>query len=111
MKVKYKKDNTIITLNSKEERGAIFNALRFCEIEYDYKKKIKGSIVSRLLNEWMKEAEIMDKTNKKRAQGIIFDGLLYNVENQLDNIREQMDCLKQAVKYVRDEYLRRTNND
>ncbi len=59
MKVKYKNEKTMIVLDTKEERQKIFNALRFYEIRNDYKKEIKGSIVCRLLDEWMREARTL----------------------------------------------------
>jgi len=52
MKVKYKKQRTIITLDHKEERKAVFKALRFYEIKKDH----KDVIISILLNVWMREA-------------------------------------------------------
>ena len=54
MKVKYKKDKTIITLEKKEERKVIFEVLRSYEIKDNHKEKYK--IVGELLDEWMEAA-------------------------------------------------------
>lgn len=63
MKVKYKKERTIITLTTVEERHNIFKALRSYECQHNpgfiaAPKSLNYSwkIVSGLLDEWMKEA-------------------------------------------------------
>lgn len=105
MKVKYKKDKTIITLKDKEERGAVFNALRFCEIEYDYKKKIKGSIVSRLLNEWMKEARTKEKKMKSRKQ--MSDKQLQDILNELKTYKHQTEYMVELKQDILQEQNKR----
>lgn len=57
MKVKYRKDKTIITLNTEEERQEIFDALRFFEKNHEHPFLGTKDNVGKLLDRWMEEAE------------------------------------------------------
>jgi len=53
VKVKYEKDKTIITLDTKEERQYIFGVLSFYKREHLLREK---DSVDKLLDKWMEEA-------------------------------------------------------